>query len=73
MTPAGDKSIEMYPIEYKVKYGLGPTGRPKEVFFEQDLKLGIRNRIYFFYDNENDLVVVGSLPEHLSYVDKSKK
>lgn len=73
VTPAGDKSIEMYPIEYKVKYGLGPTGRPKEVFFEQDLKLGIRNRIYFFYDNENDLVVVGSLPEHLSYVDKSKK
>ena len=67
----------MYPKEYKVKYGKGPTGKSKEVLLDQHLKVGkdIRNliRIYFFYDSEKDLVVVGSLPEHLKSVNKSKK
>jgi len=69
VTPAGDSSIEMYPKEYKVKYGKGPTGKSREVPLNHHLKVGIDNRniirIYFFYDKEEDLVVVGSLPEHL--------
>ena len=76
-THTGDKSIEMYPKEYKVKYGKGPTGKSKEVLLDQHLKVGkdSRNliRIYFFYDNVNDLVVVGSLPEHLKSFNKNKR
>ena len=76
-THTGDKSIEMYPKEYKVKYGKGPTGKSKEVLLDQHLKVGTDNRnlirIYFFYDNVNDLVVVGSLPEHLKFFNKNKK
>lgn len=77
VTPTGDKSIEMYPKEYKVKYGKGPTGKSKEVLLDQHLKVGKDNRnlirIYFFYDNINNLVVVGSLPEHLKSLNKNKR
>lgn len=75
-TPTGDKSIEYYSKEYKVKYGKGPTGKSKEVLLDQHLKVGNDNRnllrIYFFYDYEKNVVVVGSLPKHLKSVYKKK-
>lgn len=75
-TPTGDKSIEYYSKKYKVKYGKGQTGKSKEVLLDQHLKVGNDSknmlRIYFFYDNEKNLVVVGSLPKHLNSVHKKK-
>lgn len=76
VAPTGDKSIEMYTKEYKVKYRKGQAGKPREVLLDQHLKVGKGNkdnlRIYFFYDEEKELIVVGSLPKHLSAVNKKK-
>lgn len=69
VTPSGDKSIEAYSKDYKIKYGLGATGKLKEVALDTHLKVGKGNeniiRIYFHIDREKKLIVVGSLPEHL--------
>ena len=66
---SGDKSIEAYPREYKIKYGKGYTGKPKEVLLNMHLKVGISKgnliRIYFHIDKEKELLVIGSLPYHL--------
>ena len=76
VTPVGEKSIEMYTKEYKVKYRRNQNVKSKEVLLDQHLKVGKGNkdnlRIYFFYDEEKDLIVVGSLPKHLSAVNKKK-
>jgi|LSQX01.2.fsa_nt_gb hypothetical protein len=76
VTPVGEKSIEMYTKEYKVKYRKNQNVKSKEVLLDQHLKVGKGNkdnlRIYFFYDEEKDLIVVGSLPKHLSAVNKKK-
>ena len=76
VTPVGEKSIEMYTKEYKVKYRKNQNIKLKEVLLDQHLKVGKGNkdnlRIYFFYDEEKDLIVVGSLPKHLSAVNKKK-
>ncbi|MEL7648672.1 MAG: hypothetical protein AAGU76_11300 [Sedimentibacter sp.] len=72
VSPSGDMSIQAYSFEYKVKYGVGFTGKPKEVALNQHLKVGNENknllRIYFFYDNDKKLIVVGSLPKHLKTI-----
>ncbi len=58
VAPTGDKSIEMYTKEYKVKYRKGQAGKPREVLLDQHLKVGKGNkdnlRIYFFYDEEKE-------------------
>lgn len=76
ITPSGKKSIEDYPKEYKIKYKIGPKGKPVEVPLDMHLKVGIGKenliRIYFYYDKEKDLVVVGSLPYHLKAVNRVK-
>ncbi len=76
ITPSGKKSIEDYPKEYKIKYKIGPKGKPVEVPLDMHLKVGKGKenliRIYFYYDKEKDLVVVGSLPYHLKAVNKVK-
>ena len=57
-------------------YKIGPKGKPVEVLLDMHLKVGIGKenliRIYFYYDKEKDLVVVGSLPYHLKSVNKAK-
>lgn len=69
VTPSGEVSIRTYPLEYKIKYGFGPTGKLKEVPLETHLKVGKGNsniiRIYFYIDRNKKLIVVGSLPDHL--------
>ena len=75
VSPTGDKSIEYYTNEYKVKYGKGPSGKAKETLLDQHLKVGVGKdllRIYLFFDSEKKLIVVGSLPKHLSAVYKKK-
>ncbi len=62
-------SIEMYPTDYKIKYRRGYKGKPVDTPLNLHLKVGNDPdnllRIYFLYDKEQKLIVVGSLPEHL--------
>lgn len=70
VVPSGDGIVKSYPLEYKIKYGTGPNGRRKEVPLNYHLRVGVDNenllRIYFYFDGEKKLLVVGSLPKHLS-------
>ena len=69
VTNSGDTSIEMYPHQYKIKYKLGFKGKPVETPLNEHLKVGNTAgnliRIYFLYDDERKVIVVGSLPNHL--------
>lgn len=63
-------SIDRYSADYKIKYKLGYNGKLVESALDNHLKVGSdpQNllRIYFLFDNEDKLIVVGSLPKHLS-------
>lgn len=76
VTPSGKKSIEYYTSDYKIKYKVKSNGKLGEVVLDLHLKVGIGKenllRIYFYYDRDIDLVVVGSLPYHLKSVYKAK-
>ena len=54
ITPSGSKSIEDYSKDYKIKYKIGPKGKPVEVLLDMHLKVGIGKenliRIYFYYE-----------------------
>lgn len=69
VTGCGDTSIEMYSNQYKVKYKIGFKGKAVETPLDEHLKVGNSAgnliRIYFFYDDEKKIIVVGSLPHHL--------
>ena len=69
VTGCGDTSIEMYSHQYKIKYKLGFKGKPIETPLNEHLKVGNTAgnliRIYFLYDDEQKVIVVGSLPHHL--------
>ena len=69
VTGCGDTSIEMYSHQYKIKYKLGFKGKPIETPLNEHLKVGNTAgnliRIYFLYDDERKVIVVGSLPHHL--------
>jgi len=55
--------------DYKIKYAIGFDGEKVETALDRHLKIGNKNedliRIYFLYDSEKQLIVVGSLPKHL--------
>lgn len=67
-----DVSAKRYPGDYKIKYYIGPKGRQVESPLNYHLRVGNDNerllRIYFLYDKEKKLIVVGSLPGHLPTV-----
>lgn len=67
--PSGEANIKNFGTDYKVKYKIGFKGKLIEVPLDLHLKVGNDKlhliRIYFYYDNENKLIVVGSLPKHL--------
>ena len=69
VTGCGETSIEMYSRQYKIKYKLGFKGKPIETSLNEHLKVGNTAgnliRIYFLYDSERKVIVVGSLPYHL--------
>jgi len=69
VSPLKFETIAKTPKEYKVKYGLGYTGKPVDKALDLHLKIGNQSedliRIYFLYDKEKKLIVVGSLPKHL--------
>lgn len=66
---SGNMSVEYYPVDYKIKYKTGFKGKPVETPLNMHLKIGNDNknilRIYFLIDKEEELIVVGSLPDHL--------
>lgn len=59
----------MYASQYKIKYRMGTKGKPVESVLDEHLKVGSTAgnliRIYFLYDSQRDVIVVGSLPYHL--------
>lgn len=72
VVPVGTTTIEYTPSEYKIKYYIGFKGKPIESDLNLHLRVGTDAekllRIYFLYDTEKRLVVVGSLPKHLRTV-----
>ena len=58
-----------YSVEYKIKYYVGYSGKPVESPLDLHLRVGVSAenliRIYFLYDKDKKLIVVGSLPKHL--------
>ena len=69
VTGCGEVSVEMYASQYKIKYRMGAKGKPVESVLDEHLKVGNTAgnliRIYFLYDSQRDVIVVGSLPYHL--------
>lgn len=68
VTPVSDATLREYSKEYKVKYGVGFTGKPVEKELDLHMRICEEKRIYFLYDKEKKLIVVGSIPKHLPTV-----
>lgn len=70
VTRVGLTTIKHTPTEYKIKYFRNEKGKLKESSLNYHLKVGNQSesllRIYFLHDDESRLIVVGSLPEHLT-------
>ncbi len=71
VTPTGT-SPDMYRSDYSIKYKVGYKGKLVETPLDLHLKVGVDAenllRIYFLYDKDKHLIVVGSLPHHLPTV-----
>ncbi|MDX9888204.1 MAG: hypothetical protein RBS51_02945 [Anaerovoracaceae bacterium] len=69
VTPITGMAPNAYPLEYKIKYYRDERGKKHESVLDLHLKSGTGTenllRIYFLYDKEKQLIVVGSLPKHL--------
>jgi uncharacterized coiled-coil protein SlyX len=69
VTPITGMAPNAYPLEYKIKYYRDERGKIHESVLDLHLKSGTGTenllRIYFLYDKEKQLIVVGSLPKHL--------
>ena len=72
VVPVSEATRQMYAAEYKIKYYIGYKGKPIESLLDYHLRVGKDNagllRIYFLYDKEKKLIVVGALPRHLRTV-----
>ena len=70
--PTGQITIKYAPGEYRVKYYRDAQG--KEMDSDLDYHLRVGNdpenllRIYFLHDDDRQLIVIGSLPDHLTTV-----
>jgi len=69
VSPSGEDSVRSNPVDFKVKYGEGFKGKPVEHKLDMHLRVGGDPkdllRIYFFFDENKKIIVVGSLPKHL--------
>ena len=67
--PTGQVTIEFTPGEYKIKYGKNALGKDADSDLDYHLRVGNDSgnllRVYFLHDDEQKLIVVGSLPDHL--------
>lgn len=72
ISPTGDASVKRFAKHYKVYYGDGPRNKSNRRALDLHLKSGVDQRyllrIYFFWDSEKEVVVIGSMPEHLPVV-----
>ena len=72
VTPNSDSSIASYPQQYKITGYKNKQGSTVTRALDYHLKAGNKAehlvRIYFFFDDERQQIVVGSLPEHLDTV-----
>lgn len=72
VTPNSDGSIAAYPGQYKIPGYRLQNGTVVTKALDYHLKTGNKAehlvRIYFFFDDERQKIVVGSLPEHLDTV-----
>ena len=70
--PTGQVTIEYTPAEYRIKYFRDSQGRERDSDLDYHLRVGNDPenllRIYFLHDDERQLIVVGSLPDHLRAV-----
>ena len=70
--PTGQATIEYTPAEYRIKYFRDAQGRERDSDLDYHLRVGNDPenllRIYFLHDDEKQLIVVGSLPDHLRAV-----
>jgi flagellar motility protein MotE (MotC chaperone) len=68
VTPVKGLSAKSLP-DYRIKYYAGARGKPVESTLDLHLRVGNDSenllRIYFLYDKEKKLIVVGSMPDHL--------
>lgn len=73
--PTGDRNIAAFPEDYKIKYGTSRKGKLAQAPLNLHLRVGVDSRwllrIYFLYDNEKKLIVIGSLPAHLRTMSES--
>jgi len=72
VTPVTGTSVTKYFNDYHIQYSRGGKGKPVDCVLDRHLRHGVDSenllRIYFLYDKEEKLIVVGSLPEHLKTV-----
>ncbi len=70
--PTGQTTIDFTPSEYRIKYFRDARG--EEIDSDMDYHLRVGNdpenllRIYFLHDDDEQRIVVGSLPDHLRAV-----
>ncbi len=72
VTPVGQATIEFTPGEYRIRYGKNAQGKAADRDLDYHLRVGndAENllRIYFLHDDPRQLIVIGSLPDHLRSV-----
>ncbi len=66
----GPQNIRRFAEEYKIFYNTESSDKKDRRTMDYHLKCGVDNkflvRIYFFWDEECDKIIIGSMPEHLS-------
>lgn len=65
VTPINNETIKEFPDEYTIDYR-GNSNTPLNLHLRVGVDTQNLLRIYFFYDKEKKLIVIGSMPEHLS-------
>ena len=72
VSPVGQATIEFTPSEYRIKYFRNVQGKEQDSDLNYHLRVGNDPenllRIYFLHDDEQKLIVIGSLPDHLRSV-----
>ena len=70
--PTGQMTIEYTPSEYRIKYFKNARGKDADSDLDYHLRVGNDPenllRIYFLHDDARQLIVIGSLPDHLRAV-----
>ena len=70
--PTGQVTIDFTPSEYRIKYFKNAQGKEADSDLDYHLRVGNDPesllRIYFLHDDDQRLIVIGSLPDHLRAV-----